>query len=63
MELPAEILCEKCGANAKVLTREVDDQAIAGRLTPDDRRRVEGFFFSIECPRCGVRSQSLAPPP
>ena len=63
MELPEEVMCEKCGNIARVVTRQVDEQALAGHLGPEDQRRQEGFFFNIDCPQCGVRSQSLAPPP
>ncbi|HEX6961476.1 MAG TPA: hypothetical protein VF175_06385 [Lacipirellula sp.] len=63
MKLPETVLCEKCGADARVITREVDDKAIHGELPVDDRRRSEGFTFRIDCPRCGERTQYLAPPP
>jgi hypothetical protein len=63
MELPREILCEKCGASARVVTEQVDDAALAGQLPARDSRLREGFYFTIDCPQCGIRSQSLAPPP
>jgi hypothetical protein len=63
MNLPEMVLCEKCGSVANVITQQVDSQALAGHLPPDDERWREGFFFDIDCPRCGIRSQSLAPPP
>jgi hypothetical protein len=63
MVLPKEILCEKCGENSRVVTRNVDDQALAGRLSRRDSRRQDGFYFTIDCPQCGLRLQSLAPPP
>jgi len=63
MDLPKQVLCEKCGHAAQVVTQEVDHQALAGRLPPGDRRWQDGFYFDIDCPQCGIRSQSLAPPP
>jgi hypothetical protein len=63
MELPEKVMCEKCGNVAQVLTRQADERALAGHLPPGDHRWQDGFFFNIDCPNCGVRSQSLAPPP
>jgi hypothetical protein len=63
MEMPKEVLCEKCGASAQVVSAKVDEAAMAGHMTAQDRRWDEGFFYSIACPTCGTRMQCLAPPP
>jgi len=63
MDLPDQVLCEKCGKLARVVTQDIDEQALAGHLPPNDRRWRDGFFFEIDCLICGIRSQSLAPPP
>jgi hypothetical protein len=63
MDLPEQVLCEKCGTLARVVAHNVDEQALAGHLPPNDHRWRDGFFFEIDCPKCGIRSQSLAPPP
>lgn len=63
MEMPDKVLCEKCGAAATVITQDVDQAALAGDMPAADRRWQDGFFFTIECPNCGTRMQSLAPPP
>jgi hypothetical protein len=63
MDLPAEVLCEKCGEPARVVTQKIDEGALAGKLSVRDTRRTDGFYFTIQCPQCGLRVQSLAPPP
>ena len=63
MELPQQVLCERCGANSGVITTGVDEKELAGAMTADDRRWDEGFFYAIECPNCGTRMQCLSPPP
>jgi hypothetical protein len=63
MELPEDVLCEKCGMSAKVVGTEANKAEVAGEMTEDDVRWRDGFFFTIECPQCGTRMQCLAPPP
>ena len=63
MQLPTEVLCERCGEPARVITEKIDELALAGKMSPRDCRRDDGFVFTIDCPNCGVRVQSLAPPP
>ena len=63
MDLPDEVLCEKCGTAAKVVGTDADKASVAGQMTEDDSRWRNGFFFMIDCPQCGTRMQCLAPPP
>jgi hypothetical protein len=63
MRMPSEVLCEKCGAEATVLTREFDEHLLSGKLPASDNRLEQGFRFEINCPNCGPRWQALAPPP
>jgi hypothetical protein len=63
MDMPAQVLCEKCGAAAEVINEELDRRALAGDMPASDSRWQQGFFFSINCPNCGTRMQCLAPPP
>ena len=63
MEMPATVLCEKCGARSDVVAANIDQPAMAGKMAAGDKRWDEGFFFTIDCPNCGARMQCLAPPP
>jgi predicted nucleic-acid-binding Zn-ribbon protein len=63
MDMPTQVLCEKCGARANVINEPPDQIALAGKMPANDIRWQEGFFFSINCPNCGTRMQCLAPPP
>jgi hypothetical protein len=63
MDLPTVILCERCGAEAKVPRQSIDEDAASGQLRGFDQRWHDGYWFTIECPNCGRVEQQLAPPP
>jgi|RhiMethySRZTD1v2_1073278.scaffolds.fasta_scaffold2863139_1 hypothetical protein len=63
MQMPSEILCERCGQQARVLTQFIDNNELAGMIPEDDARRTNGFAVRIDCPQCGERDQAIAPPP
>ena len=62
MELPKTVLCEHCGAQAKVPPQSIDENAVAGQLPGFDQAWREGFWYTIDCPNCGRREQRLTPP-
>jgi hypothetical protein len=63
MELPETILCELCGAAARVLANSISDEALAGKMSADDPRCEEGVWVTIDCPNCGWQRQSIFPSP
>ena len=63
MDLPNNILCERCGATARVLRKILmqSDKRVteAGETIEKD----EGTYYIIDCPMCGQHEQALTTDP
>jgi hypothetical protein len=60
MELPATVMCDLCGGEARVPAQSIDEDAAAGQLRGFDQGWCAGYWFTVECPNCGRREQQLS---
>jgi hypothetical protein len=60
MELPKTVVCQRCGAQAKVPRQSIDEDAAQGQLRGFDQAWQQGFLLMIVCPNCGRVEQRLA---
>jgi ribosomal protein L37E len=60
METPDSLLCERCGAESRVIF--TDDTSIKGFPTqwPKFRTRNGALYVFIDCPECGEHDQAVA---
>ena len=59
MDLPNTVLCERCGATARVLRKILmrSDKRVsdAGEII----EKEEGTYYIIDCPMCGQHEQAI----
>jgi hypothetical protein len=62
-QTPATLICEKCGAEARVLTEGPSEHRAANPRLASDDERAHGFYIMLECPHCDRVRQQISPPP
>jgi len=62
MEVPDNILCEKCGSNAAVVTITGTHHLKGPTTWPQSTVRPDGLYVYINCRTCGEHEQCIAPP-
>jgi hypothetical protein len=60
MGQPITVACELCGSEAMIEMTAYTDATGKRIEWPKAAVKSDGIFFSITCPKCGIRDQLMA---